>query len=160
MQANVAVVLIKGQPREYFEALQAKWLGGKKNDVVVVIGVDDEMRPQWADVMAWSYNEMVRVALRDEIMSMERIDRQPLLTLVERNVVQHFKRKSMKDFKYLQASFAPTGLQYLVSILIGTLISVGLGIFFMINDVFDEEGEQTWRSVRLGRSRSGRSVWR
>lgn len=144
-QANIVVVLAKNQPREYFEALNAKWLGGKKNDVVLVLGVDANNKIQWADVMAWTYNEMVRVAMRDEALAhgVATID---VVDIAERNVVKYFQRKKMDDFKYLKASFAPTGLQYFVSILIGTLLSVGLGIFMLKNDVFGEEN--TWASRR------------
>lgn len=138
-QANVVVVVVQDQPHEYFEALQGKWIGGKKNDVVVVVGVDMELNIRWADVMAWSYNDMIRVALRDEIVAIGKLDRSQVLMAVRSNVLQHFDRKHMKDFKYLTASFAPTGTQYLVSILIGTLLSIGLGVFFFMNDVFNEE---------------------
>ena len=138
-QANLVVVVVKGQGREFFEALQAKWLGGKKNDVVIVIGVDSDLTVQWADVMAWSYNQMIRVELRDSLVEMGKLDREKTIALAQDNILRNFNRKHMKDFKYLQASFAPTGLQYAISICFGLLINLGLGIFFLKNDPFDDE---------------------
>lgn len=135
-QANAMVVVVKDQPREYFEALRAAWIGGKKNDVILVIGVDADLTLKWADVMAWSYNEMVRVSLRDEIMLTQvRLDREKTLAALEQSIVQYFDRKHMKDFAYLKSSVSPTGFQYGLSVFIGCLISVGLGILFLRNDV-------------------------
>jgi hypothetical protein len=146
-QANLVVVLVKNQPREYFEALQAKWLGGKKNDVTVVIGVDDTLKIQWADVMAWSYNEMIRVELRDSLTALPELDRVAILDLAKDNIQRNFTRKHMDDFKYLTASFTPTGTQYAISILLGTLLSIGLGIVMIKNDLFNEgPRSNTYRS--------------
>jgi hypothetical protein len=138
-QANLVVVVVRDQPRDYFEALRAKWMGGKKNDVVLVIGVDAEQQIVWADVMAWSYNELIRVEMRDSLVALGRLDREKVIALAQDNIVRNFDRKHMKDFKYLTASFAPTGTQYVVCLLIGVLLSIGLGVLFYTQDIFGDE---------------------
>lgn len=144
-QANVVMVVVADQPEEYFYALEAAWTGGKKNDVVVVVGVDKAGHVRWANVMAWTYNDLVRVEIRDGIVKDGVIEPDRTLGLVRTSVLNHFQRRHMKDFKYLQASITPTGTQYLIAILIGTLISVGLGVLMYKNDVFGDEPSNRYR---------------
>jgi hypothetical protein len=61
-QANLAVVLVNGLPDDYFEAVEQEWVGGKKNDVVAMIGTDGQTI-QWVRIMAWTNSEMFKVQL-------------------------------------------------------------------------------------------------
>lgn len=129
-QANVIVVLTHGQPREYSQALEQHWVGGAKNDVIVVIDTDVFLSIDWVDVLAWTDSELFKVKLRDELMAQQTLNPERALPAIERAVQTLYVRKPMKDFEYLRASITPSPTELAVATLIGTLISVGLGVWF------------------------------
>lgn len=145
-QANVIVVKTYGRSPEWFYALEEKWVGGKKNDIVIVI---DEAgfrepangaKPQWVEVMAWTSNEMLKVKLRDDIMALDYAGVEQAIPVIEHDVDQYYVRKPMKDFEYLKASMVPSTTQWTVTLIVSLVAAVGLTWFFQVNDVFNEEG--------------------
>lgn len=138
-QVNIVLVLAGSMTKEWFQKIQRKWVGGKKNDVVVIIGSSPEGALNWVDVMAWTDHSIFKVKMRDTIMSIGRIDRVAMFKAIADEVQANYKRKSMSDFKYLEASVRPSLLEYIIGIMISVLMSFGLSIFFWENDVFDEE---------------------
>ncbi len=138
-QANMIVVLVHNKPDDWYYALEETWIGGKKNDTILVISVDDQMKPQWASVMAWSTNELFKVKLRDDIMDEPVIDRKAVITALETNVSKYFVRKHMKDFEYLNSQITPSTTEWIVTLIIMLIVSIGLTIYMQINDVFGEE---------------------
>jgi hypothetical protein len=148
-QANVIVVLAKNLPQDYFYALEQHWIGGKKNDIVLVIGVDDGLVAQWATVMCWTKNEMFKVKLRDDIMARMESGPSPLtwgnvMGAIEANMPL-FERKPMADFQYLEASITPSPLEWGLTLAISLLTAFGLSWWFIKVDVFgDEEGSHEY----------------
>lgn len=138
-QVNIIVVLTKNKPDEWFNALEEAWIGGKKNDVVLVVSTDDQMKPQWVHPMAWTSNELFKVKLRDDVMDMPSVTRESLMSAVATNVKQRYVRKPMKDFEYLKSSIVPTMTEWVVTLIISLLLSSGLVYVFQTQDVFDEE---------------------
>ena len=138
-KVDVALVLVRDLPQEYFYALEQHWIGAKKNSAVLVIGVGQDLAPRWATVMSWTTSEILKVRLRDAVMDLPRVDRDLVLPLFEREVVAHFLHRPMKDFAYLASSIAPTPIEWAISMLIGLLISLGLTWAFHRYDVFGTE---------------------
>jgi len=140
-QVNISVVITKNQPDDYFYALQQSWMGGKKNDVVLVMSIDDNKKIQWAEVMAWTTDKMAEVTIKDAVLGIGSVQYDSLiLNAVAQNVDTYYHRKPMKDFEYLAHSAVPTLGVWIWSMIVGLIVSVGLGIFFMKND-FDQEDE-------------------
>lgn len=140
-QSNIVLVLVQGQPSEYFQALQQHWIGSKKNDIVLVAGLDGN-KIQWAEVMAWTTDKMVEVTLRDSVMAIGSISNETLDKLMQAiatNVDVYYKRKPMKDFEYLAATVTPTFGQWLFSMIFGLIISIGLGLFMYHNEHDDDD---------------------
>lgn len=138
-QVNMVVVLVKGQPREYFGALQQHWLGGKKNDAVLVVDIDTNGAIDWVEVMAWTDHPEFKIKLRDATADLSKLDLNnpnQLLNIFSSYVDSFYVRKHMKDFQYLTSSITPTTTEWIVSIIIGILSSVGLGVFFYKNDIW------------------------
>ena len=142
-QANVIVVLTNQQSDKYYHALRQHWLGGKKNDIVVVLGVEDR-KINWAHIMSWSKSDLFNIKLRDALLELGEVEREKVLALTEANVVKHFQRKPMSDFEYLESSITPTTGQLFWAMLINLLISVGLGLYMYHND-FEEGGRRSLR---------------
>jgi len=57
-QVNIIVILTEIDDASYRYAIEKAWLGAKKNDVVVMIGLDDN-KITWVDVMTWA---LIRIA--------------------------------------------------------------------------------------------------
>lgn len=159
-QVNIIVVLVRNKPHDWYYALEETWIGGKKNDAVLVVSVDDAMKPQWAEVMAWTSNELFRVKLRDDIMDEPTLDRDAAMTALANSVTKYYVRKPMKDFEYLSSSITPSTTQWVITLVIALLVCGGLTIVFNANDVFgDESGNGASRSFRRARRREiGRSL--
>lgn len=138
-QSNIIVVLVKDMPDDYFYALEEYWLGGKKNDVVLVVDVDSDLKPVWASVMAWSSNGLFQVKLRDDIMGLPKLDPNAVDGILRRDVPAYYSRKPMADFKYLESSITPSTTEWVVSLIIGVLIAVGLSWFFWAQDPFGDD---------------------
>lgn len=143
-QSNMIVVLAKNLPDDFYYALEEAWIGGKKNDTILVIGVDSQLAPQWATVMAWTTNKLFEIKLRDAIMDLPTLTREGVIEALDRNVSSYYKRKPMADFEYLAASIVPSTTQWTITLLIGLLLAAGLTYLFHKNDVFDEERSQAW----------------
>lgn len=152
-QVNIIVVLAKNKPHDWYYAVEEAWIGGKKNDAILFVSVDDQMKPQWAEVMAWTSNELFKVKLRDDIMDEPVLDRDAVMTALANNVSQYYVRKPMKEFEYLSSLIVPTGTQWAVTLIIALLVAGGLTFFMQTNDVFGEEGYGYGR--RRTRPRSG-----
>jgi hypothetical protein len=134
-QVNIGVVVVFNQPHDYFFALDQAWLGGKKNDVFPVIGVDDQFNIQWVEVLAWAQDPIFKIKLRDSLIELKTLDVNTAIPVISSNVDQFFQRKPMKDFAYLKASITPSKTELIISLIIGTLCSIGLGYFFKEEDV-------------------------
>ena len=148
-QVNIVVVAVKNAPQDYFYALEQSWIGGKKNDVVLVVSVDDSNNIQWTEVMAWTDNKMLHVSLRDQVNAVGSLTREPVIRALSNAVGAFYVRKPMKDFEYLSGLVKPTTGQWIFSMIFGLVLSVGLGVYMVRNDVFNEEYEEhSWKRWR------------
>lgn len=150
-RVDVTLVLVRDLPQEYFYALEQAWIGGKKNSVVLVIGVNEALAPQWATVMSWSKSEWLKVYLRGSVMELPTLERDLLLRILELEVLVDFEHRSMKDFEYLASSIAPTTTEWILGMVLGLLVCLGLTWAFHRYDVFGDEG-----FTRLGNNRRDR----
>lgn len=140
-KVNMMVIAVKDLPHDYFFALEQAWIGSKKNDFVLVIGVDSAGKPQWADVLAWTQNKMAEVVARDAAAKLTSInDTDQIVNILQSSVSEHYIRKPMKDFEYLKNAMTPTAGMWIAAMIIGLISSIGLGIFFMNND-YDQDDE-------------------
>jgi hypothetical protein len=140
-QVNVVLVLAAGKPHSWFRVLERRWIGGKKNDAVVVVGTEGTTI-QWAEVMAWTDHAYYKVKLRDELLAIGKLDRQKMLDAIAQTTAKEYVRKPMEDFAYLRASVTPTRGEFITAFVLSVLLSVGLAWFFEENDVFGDEDEE------------------
>jgi len=134
-QCNTILVITKNQPREYKGALEQHWLGANKNDIVLIVNIDDEENIDWVDIIALTKTSLFQHELIDSIVVIKKLDIRKILDQLQYNIVENYKRKRMRDFEYLQSTIVPTQLQFIISLIISISIAVGLTIFFEIQDV-------------------------
>jgi hypothetical protein len=133
-QVNMIVVVTAAADRGYIHALEEAWLGGKKNDLVLVVGAPEFPKISWAGVMSWTKVENLKLALRDSVEEMGTFESSKILNLLEYHVAEQFVRRPMADFEYLSSSIQPPFWLLVVLFILGLGASAGLGYWFWKED--------------------------
>lgn len=137
-QANVIVLFVNTPNQAYLHALEGKWIGGKKNDIIVIIGATSYPTIDWVAISSWTDEQMFKVKLRDDIMSLRVADRAAIMTAIDQNTMQLFKRKSMKDFEYLKYQAEPPIWVLTLAVFLSIITSIGCSFYFYRNDPFND----------------------
>lgn len=141
-QLNIIVVVAKTDDLQYVEALRESWLGGKKNDLVVVIGARHFPEFSFVGTVTWSRSEEMRLAIRDRIMEMEIFNGQKILDIIRVEAGKKFVRQPMKEYEYLLANVEPPWWLLSLVFLVGLAVSIVLTVYFVKNDPFDGGGRR------------------
>lgn len=149
-QINLFLVVAKVSDPSYIHTLKASWLGGNKNDAVVVIGTDGEDKILWADVFSWSKEPMFDRVVREEIEKQGKLDKDVVLGIIQEATMAHYVRRPMAEFEYLKDEVDPP--QWIIVVLV--IISIGGSILmaFIFDRVdLDEKlfGRSSRRSYRF-----------
>ncbi len=145
-QVNVTVVVVRKDDPMYLEGLREAWLGGKKNDLVAVVGLKetpeaaDRAEIAWAGVVSWTRNEEIKISIRDRILGLKAFDGDRVLDIVAEEVASKFVRRPMADFEYLKSTIEPPRWAIWLIFVLGALLAVGLQIYFWMEDPFGDEG--------------------
>lgn len=106
-QANVNLIFVNNPDPMYMKALKSAWQGFKKNDIVITVGVTQYPKIDWVDVDSWSKADMINVALRDDLLALNHIRQDAVLNLISDNVQDHYIRRPMAEFEYLEDEIEP-----------------------------------------------------
>lgn len=150
-QVNVIVIVTENDDPMYRHAVENKWLGGKKNDVVIFLGTDDK-EYTWVDVMTFGMNignETFVVQLRDAILSQKTFNATEIVVDVTKNVLQYFKRPEMKRFDYLRDAIELPSWVIITSVIITILGSIILTFYFYTHDIHSGRSHIHFRRRRL-----------
>lgn len=135
-QMNIIIVVVRNQPKEYFYALKQHWIGGKKNDTVVVLNLDNSNILTWTDIMSFTSSQNFIVVLRDDLSKIGLLDRQKVLSTIEMDS-QLFVRKPMEEYTYLRYLFRPSGGELLFGLILGIISAIGLSYWMDQQDLFE-----------------------
>lgn len=129
-QANAIIVFTNEPDAMYAEALRDAWVNGKKNDIVVVIGVDSFSRPaKWVKILALTKENIFQINLRDRLLNLPSLTSELVVNTIFDETHTSYARKSMHDFSYLENEILPsTG--FIVTIVILNLL-LNIGLFFI-----------------------------
>lgn len=134
-QVNISVFVVKESDQFYFEKLREEWLGGKKNDFIVVVGTPEYPKISWAQVLSWSDSEDAKVFVKNRILALGEFDGDKVLKIVEEEVRDKYIRKEMKDFEYLKFRIEPSATVKIVILILSIATSIGLSIYFKNEEV-------------------------
>jgi len=125
-QVNIILFVTKQSDPRYEFNVQRAWLGGKKNDVIVLVGAPTGHDISWVRVITWSTNPAIKSGLRDDLMSVGTLDQRDLVVdFIRRHTLAEFQRIHMKDQKYLRAAWEPSSGTTFVLVLLFISISIG-----------------------------------
>lgn len=136
-EVNVIVILTSIPDPKYRYSVEGKWIGAKKNDVVVFVGVKDQ-EIIWSDAMTWalnSGNELFHVKMRDGIKSLTKVDSSTMVPFIMKTVEEYFDRPHMREYEYLKDAIKPPLWVIIMAFLLGVVSSVGLTLFFHKDEI-------------------------
>ena len=144
-KVNIIMVAVMGQDREeYVRALDYKWLRGKKNDFIIVFGVNRYPKLEWVEIISWTDDENLKNQVRGELFEKTNLDNmQEILAIVRNQMINskmYVRKKFKDDFRYLRKSIVPPTWALIMLYVLGIGGSLVLSIFFHRNDVFGDEG--------------------
>lgn len=131
-QVNVIIILTTVKDPNFANAVRTAWLGGKKNDVVVVVGAEDYPKVSWARVFSWTDNEAFKVELADAIQDKGTLDPVNTTEMIGGFILKDFSRKHMRDFNYLAWESTPS-MSACVIIAILSLLATGASVIVFLN---------------------------
>lgn len=131
-QANIVVIVTEIDDPTYKNEVENNWIGGKKNDVVIFLGMDDN-KFTWVDVMTWAGNkgnELFAVTVRDSLSTLGNFDVIGIDKIVSDNIVMMYNRPTMEQFKYLKDAVEPSDTAMIIAFLLSLVSCAGLIYFF------------------------------
>jgi hypothetical protein len=108
---------------------EAKWIGGKKNDLVLCYGYSNG-KVDWSYVFGWTEKAIVKRNLETLLLNNPMNDQ--LLSQIEQEIITNYKLKNWDKFNYLTVE--PPGWSYIVLIIIMIVIQGIIWICFMNNN--------------------------
>jgi hypothetical protein len=151
-RVNVIVVGFGNKPQEYGQWQQAKWIGGKKNDLVLCFGGGSKTKPaDWSYVFGWSESELVKKNLQSILL--EHPINDALLSTVSNEISNNYIIKDWSKFDYI--AIEPPAWSYWVYFLSMIAVQGGLYWGFRVND-FDKSISN--RSYGVNSYRRKRSI--
>lgn len=140
-QVNIVIVVTSAASQDFRYALEDAWLGGKKNDVIVILGVPDYPEIAWTDTITFGGNignELMTVEMRDTIMDIGTIeDPAKIVNSIGKVVDERFDRIPMEKFEYLLSEVELSTGMIIFGIIMSILVSVGLTYVNWRYDVFN-----------------------
>jgi hypothetical protein len=94
------IIYITKEDMSFKYILETFWKGGKKNDAILILGVNDTGEVQWSDLIAWTDNTDIFIDAQSDFKKMNVKN----LDVIDKfkTTLKTFKRKPFKDFEYLK----------------------------------------------------------
>ncbi len=144
-QVNILVYVVDTTDENFQRALEHHWRYGKKNDVIVIIGMTSFPTVDWVGViLRGDDNEELKVHLRDKVMDMDNLaDGTALADLIVAQVsLPHsaggFERTPMAKMEYLAADVE---ISFLIQILI---LLIWFGLSWLVAWAMENNETQDW----------------
>jgi hypothetical protein len=115
---------------------QAKWLGGKKNDLVITFAGSPGQTPEWVFTFGWTEQEMVKRLIDGYVAEMATDS--AIIPGIEKYVRDHYVIKDWDKFDYL--GIEPPGWSYIVFLLVMAAAQAGFYFFAHMNEFRTREG--------------------
>lgn len=129
---------------------EVAWLGGHRNELVIVIGTYQGRTVQWCRVFGWTQSESLKVAIRQQVLAQDELDLVALAGWLTEALPQSYEARDMSHFNYL-----PVDVSWWVYLLAGLLAAggnVGLMAWLILNEHHDHPHARIHRLDRWSRT--------
>jgi hypothetical protein len=121
---------------------EAKWIGGKKNDLVICYGGKANEPATWVKVFGWTEKNIVKQNLQTIFLDNPVND--TILPLIQSEVVANYIIKDWKKFDYI--TIEPPTWCYWVYFIVMLVVQGGLFFWYHVNYMDkDTDGSSLWR---------------
>lgn len=138
-KVNVVMLFVNTPDANYVRSLEKSWLKGNKNDVIIVAGSTNYPAIDWVEVISWSPSELLKVQIRDEIMSLGVLTPKKVVPIIEQQIKASYVPFDMSQFSHLknEVKLSTTSLYWIFGILvIGSFIFSILAYKYKISRLF------------------------
>lgn len=146
-EVNIITLIVNTPDQMYRHALERAWVGGKKNDVIVLIGSSNYPKIDWVDAITLGRNagnELMTVEMRDNLMKIGTLeDHKVVIGSMVRTIEDKFDRKLMADYEYLKDEIDPPTWVIILAFFLSVALSIAATIFFHHTDYFNQESYRT-----------------
>ena len=125
------ILYITKEDRSFKYTVESVWKNAKKNDCILLLGVDDNGTIQWSDSIAWTDSESFIVNSQNIKGNIK--ETQDIVNKFARLIENDYVRKSMKDFEYLTENIELEWYWQLLIFLINIVTSFFLFRYFRSN---------------------------
>ena len=136
-QANIVMIVTDHASPNLADAITREWIGGKKNDILIFIGVkenDYQNGVAWVRINSWAKFSYFNAMLRNHIFDENLVEKPYILFgAIESIVLNYFERRSMEEFEYLQHEISPPLWAIVVAFVLTLATSLGLTYVFHRN---------------------------
>lgn len=133
-QVNIIVIITNSLGQDYVNAVKQAWLGGKKNDVIIILDIAENFDIMWADVISWANDDLFNVELRDSLKDLKTLNIDTFFPVVEDKINKLFVRKPMEDYKYLKNNIKFNNVGFVLCLIFNIMVSIYLGCYFHKED--------------------------
>ena len=97
------IIYVVNEPRSFTDVISQHWAKGKKNDITLVIGIDDTGLIIWSDVITYTNNTDFIVDMQNGFIDLNmNTDSAKVLETYKKYIHSSYVRKPMKEFAYLK----------------------------------------------------------
>lgn len=126
-QMNVISIFVgEDVTEDFFYALRAKWIGGKKNDIVTIVQMDNNGSVGWTKVMSRADTEVFNKSLEMDLQKEKVLSDDKYLSILDENLKTRYKRLDFeKEYSFLESDFNPSWLQIgccILSLIFGSIL--------------------------------------
>jgi hypothetical protein len=134
-KVNVIMVGFKGDS-SLADLQEAKWVGGKKNDLVLCVGYKHIDKPVWSRVFGWTEREDVKRNL--ETILIKNPINNDIIPLIEEEIRKNYVIKDWSKFDYI--TLEPPWWSYFVLLLVSGAIQALVLVMAFKNESTKDEG--------------------
>lgn len=134
-KVNVIMCGFPGDASSVADLQESKWIGGRKNDLVICYSNSYHKPAHWARVFGWTESDLAKKHL-EQIMLEHNVD-DSILPLIEAEIWRNYTIKDWSKFDYI--TIEPPGWAYVVYLLVMAVWVCGYW-YWALNNEIDKEG--------------------
>lgn len=97
------IIYVVNESRSFTDVISQHWGKGKKNDITLVVGIDDSGLIVWSDMITYTNNTDFIVDMQNDFLTLDmNKDSTKILAIYKKHVMNGYIRKEMKEFAYLK----------------------------------------------------------
>jgi len=144
------VLVYSKQPQEAAELQRAYWKGANKNEIVIMLGTNEEKAITWADVMSQADDsDVLMINIRDQLLlemaegkngysgKLTDDDLYKFSQWLGEAIKAGYTKPSFEQYNYIQV--APSFFAIMLTYLIVLIVNIGAGVFVVRNPWHDNE---------------------